>query len=60
MAGIPINGSLLPALSGFELTSGVELDYDDKVDFYCPGSSTSKSVCQLYGDAKVGINWTSL
>lgn len=53
LTGIPINGSLLPTLSGYELSTGVELDYDEDVDFYCPGSSTSKSVCQLYGNAKV-------
>lgn len=53
MVGIPINGTLLPALPGFQLSTGVDLDYDENVDFYCTGSSTSKPVCQLYGNAKV-------
>ncbi len=52
-AGIPVNGTLLPNLPGFELTLGEELEYDEEVDFYCTGSSTSKPVCQLYGNAKV-------
>ena len=52
-AGIPINGSLLPAIPGFDLTAGLDLDYNEDIDFYCAGSSTSKPVCQLYGNAKV-------
>lgn len=51
--GIPINGSLLPALPGFELTTGIDLNYDEDVDYYCTGSSTTKPICQLYGNAKV-------
>ena len=51
-AGIPINGTLLPALQGFEMTPGIEMGYSDETDFFCTGSSTSKPVCQLYGNAK--------
>lgn len=48
-----MNGSLVPNLPGFEVTLGEELEYDEEVDFFCTGSSTSKPVCQLYGNAKV-------
>ena len=51
--GIPINGSLIPKLNGFELHTGVELDYSVSSDFYCQGSTTTKPVCQLYGSAQV-------
>ena len=53
LPGIPMNATVLPDISGFELTMGVEMLYDEDQDFYCTGSSTSKPVCQLYGSAKV-------
>jgi hypothetical protein len=52
-AGIPINATLLPALPGFELTAGIEMEYSEDTDFYCAGSTTSKPVCQLYGNSVV-------
>lgn len=50
-SGIPINATLLPALPGFELTAGIEMEYSEDTDFYCAGSTTSKPVCQLYGNS---------
>jgi len=52
-AGIPINATLLPALPGFELTTGIEMEFSEETDFYCRGSTTTKPVCQLYGTARV-------
>lgn len=55
-SGIPINATLLPALPGFELSTGIEMEYSEDTDFYCRGSTTTKPVCQLYGTTRGGAS----